>query len=406
MKYLQPEYYNLFRCVAGACENTCCMGWKIAIDEKTLSLYEVMPGKIGDKIRKSIDWREACLLQRGNRCVLLDGNGLCEVQKNCGHEALCESCREYPRHVEEFPEVREYSLSLSCPEAARLILSSESSAAEWYTEESDDLEYEDFDGKLYSFVVELRDWIREVIIDPEMTLRQKQAFLRISSHEIQRLLDEEYQKREFVSDEFVSLAGAFLKEVRMKKGEDLREDFFDGVLGYHILREEFRLLEKLYPVDSSWPLYRARIYRLLYKNGEDAFRKIGAEFEDWCRNNRSFMSDKGMSGNHEGQNICRGEDMHGCMQDDLENLELKIIDYYLFVYLTGAVYDGDIASKINLALYSGHRLREAALFQWLTHDKCLTLSDIAGSMSRYAREIEHDDENLEILIEEVNRLWQ
>ena len=36
---------------------------------------------------------------------------------------LCDTCRNYPRHIEEFESLREISLSLSCPEAARILLS-------------------------------------------------------------------------------------------------------------------------------------------------------------------------------------------------------------------------------------------------------------------------------------------
>ena len=35
---------------------------------------------------------------------------------------LCDTCRDYPRHMEEFEGLREGSLSLSCIEAAKLIL--------------------------------------------------------------------------------------------------------------------------------------------------------------------------------------------------------------------------------------------------------------------------------------------
>lgn len=36
---------------------------------------------------------------------------------------LCDTCRNYPRHIEEFEDLREISLSLSCPEAASILLS-------------------------------------------------------------------------------------------------------------------------------------------------------------------------------------------------------------------------------------------------------------------------------------------
>ena len=39
-----------------------------------------------------------------------------------GRGMLCDTCRKYPRHVEEFEGLREVSLSLSCPETARILL--------------------------------------------------------------------------------------------------------------------------------------------------------------------------------------------------------------------------------------------------------------------------------------------
>ena len=42
---------------------------------------------------------------------------------NLGEKSLCRTCRQYPRHMEEFENVREASLSLSCPEVAKLLLS-------------------------------------------------------------------------------------------------------------------------------------------------------------------------------------------------------------------------------------------------------------------------------------------
>ena len=35
---------------------------------------------------------------------------------------MCRTCRIYPRHQESYGDLAEVSLSLSCPEAARLVL--------------------------------------------------------------------------------------------------------------------------------------------------------------------------------------------------------------------------------------------------------------------------------------------
>ncbi len=32
---IKPSYYDSFRCIADQCPLTCCMQWKIAVDDKT-----------------------------------------------------------------------------------------------------------------------------------------------------------------------------------------------------------------------------------------------------------------------------------------------------------------------------------------------------------------------------------
>ena len=60
MLYVLPDYYPDFHCVAGECEDTCCAGWQIVIDEKSLKKYRGMPGDISVK-----DVAE-CQLERKN----------------------------------------------------------------------------------------------------------------------------------------------------------------------------------------------------------------------------------------------------------------------------------------------------------------------------------------------------
>ena len=35
MLYTIPDYYKEFSCIAADCEDTCCAGWQIVIDEKS-----------------------------------------------------------------------------------------------------------------------------------------------------------------------------------------------------------------------------------------------------------------------------------------------------------------------------------------------------------------------------------
>ena len=59
---------------------------------------------------------------KDNNCPFLNENKLCDIYKEVGEDALCYTCKQYPRYIEEFGGVREIGISLSCPEAARIIL--------------------------------------------------------------------------------------------------------------------------------------------------------------------------------------------------------------------------------------------------------------------------------------------
>ena len=56
MEYRIPHYFNDFRCVAAECEDTCCAGWQIVIDEQSLEKYKNTGGQLGKRLQESIDW--------------------------------------------------------------------------------------------------------------------------------------------------------------------------------------------------------------------------------------------------------------------------------------------------------------------------------------------------------------
>ena len=125
MKLYAPIYYKKFKCIADRCEHSCCIGWEIDIDEVTLEKYKQLKSGYGATICQSIEWGETphFRLCEGERCPHLDEHGLCKIILGVGEEYLSDICREHPRFY-NFTSVAEVGLGLSCPEAARLILSS------------------------------------------------------------------------------------------------------------------------------------------------------------------------------------------------------------------------------------------------------------------------------------------
>jgi lysine-N-methylase len=61
-------------------------------------------------------------MNEANQCPLLSEEHLCRIQSAVGEELLSHTCATYPRIVHELGGVREMALTLSCPEAARLVL--------------------------------------------------------------------------------------------------------------------------------------------------------------------------------------------------------------------------------------------------------------------------------------------
>ena len=126
MKLYAPKYYQKFKCIADRCTHSCCVGWEIDIDERTLEKYKKLSGGYSDAIRESISTDGAPHFKLGarERCPHLDERGLCRIIMNVGEEYLCDICREHPRFY-NFTDVCEVGVGMSCPAAARIILESE-----------------------------------------------------------------------------------------------------------------------------------------------------------------------------------------------------------------------------------------------------------------------------------------
>ena len=123
-----PRYYLDFQCIADQCKHSCCVGWEIDVDERTLARYRALSGEIGDAIAASIEENEEGAhfqLCADERCPHLDERGLCRIITALGEGYLCDICREHPRFYNEVGGVWECGLGCACEEAARLILSAE-----------------------------------------------------------------------------------------------------------------------------------------------------------------------------------------------------------------------------------------------------------------------------------------
>ena len=125
MKIYKPAYFDSFRCIADQCPDSCCKEWDVQVDEASAAYYRSLPGPLGQRLRQVLsedaDGSIVMTIENG-RCPMWRLDGLCQIQAQLGHEALCKTCRDFPRLTHDYGNFIERGLELSCPVAAQMFL--------------------------------------------------------------------------------------------------------------------------------------------------------------------------------------------------------------------------------------------------------------------------------------------
>ena len=125
MYQTRPDDYAAFRCLAGACPQTCCAAWEIVVDPDAQDAYLRLQHPLAEKLRRvmRVDADgDTYFAQTDGRCPFLCADGLCELQRTLGEQSLCRTCRDFPRWEVLLCDRVEQGLSPACPEAARRLL--------------------------------------------------------------------------------------------------------------------------------------------------------------------------------------------------------------------------------------------------------------------------------------------
>lgn len=353
MEYTYPDYYKKFKCIGGECEDNCCAaGWQITIDDESLEKYETMEGEIGVRLRNSIDWENGMLEQFEHKCALLNENGLCDVYCDAGEDKMCILCQRYPRHYEEFENVREISLSVSCPEAAKIVLGNRGKVG-FYTEtDEEEEEYEDFDYLMYTKLLDIREILLDVLHERKGSVAHRISKLLDIVHGIQGLIDND---EIFGIDEQEQRALTEQINYRRYTGKmKLRQEY---------MAEMMQNLHRLEVLRPTWTDFIREVQSILYVYLDaEEYGKLCEEFD-------SFYGER------------------------MQEYE-QLMSYFIYTYFCGAVYDYEVESKLRFGIAAVLIIHEMDMAMWYKN-KDLTFEEQVGLVHNYSMEIEHSDLNLD-----------
>jgi len=371
MKIRTPYYYKDFKCIASKCPDTCCAGWQLIIDKDTYVKYKNIKTDFGKKLNSRIvkyDDERGFKLENNN-CSFLNKNFLCDIYSNLGEEYLCHTCKTFPRIIEEYGSLREITLSLSCPEAARLILK-DSKKLTFDTIENDELvtTYNDISANLYIQILGARQIAFDIIQNTPFNLNTKISILLLFAEEIQQKIDEceitkisdirkKYSNKDFINDLTMSL----------------KSDKENLKIRYELILEYFKSINELEQINSNWTNTIHNSIDLLFnKNDYDFYEHIYKKFNQYYKNN-SY---------------------------EFENL----FTYFLYRYFMKSLHDADLLSKIKLCLFSVIIIETLDIAYFINNDFNFNLDNAIEISHMYSKDIEHCDDNIEKLYNMFNEL--
>lgn len=191
MEIRKPGYFNTFHCIADRCPDSCCKEWDVQVDAAAAAYYRSLTGPLGERLRevlKDEDGETVMTIENG-RCPMWRQDGLCRIQAELGEEALCDVCRDFPRLRHDYGDFVELGLELSCPEAARILLST--AAADWTAVRTGEDCEPEYDAEAMQSLRASRETAWTLLNDPAHTPAEALALLLLYGYQAQAELDGE-----------------------------------------------------------------------------------------------------------------------------------------------------------------------------------------------------------------------
>ncbi|WP_407444651.1 flagellin lysine-N-methylase [Fibrobacter sp.] len=372
-----PDFYPKFHCIADKCTDSCCIGWEIDVDRITQEKYRQVKSEFKKKLDESV--RDGhFVLTTGDRCPFLDKCGLCEIYTHLGEDALCDICREHPRFVEVYGDIKEQGIGLCCEEGVRLLLeethpvnsAAPGDANRRETEEAENAAPEKAENAapedannaapIMQFIESEVDDIPDELPDDARDARdqifaeRKNMFAILSQHEkplnkrLQMLLEYAVEVSG-ISEDSISENNENIDKDRPSKSSDNAADSVTDNATNNTVNNAADI-----HADNAADI--AKIYREwigILGNGESfgpawdkAYKAISEKgWHNFGNKNSYIQKDRGTKA------TCRES-----LFSDLDGA--KIVAYMLFRYYAKSLFDGDSLGKVQFAIFFWIILRE------------------------------------------------
>ena len=232
-KILIPQYMNDFSCIGAVCEDTCCNGWQVSIDQKTYKKYKKVTDKeLKNDLEKGIarvrtnptekNYAQIKMNDQGF-CPLLSG-GLCSVQNKLGASYLSDVCSTYPRQSNIVNDVIEKSGTISCPEMARHVLLKPNGIE--FDEKMESVEertmvlsnikttHPKYENNISKYFWELRIYTITVLQNRSYTIDERMIILGMFYKKLQDLID---------SNEIIEVPVYIAKQLQLVESGEIKE---------------------------------------------------------------------------------------------------------------------------------------------------------------------------------------
>ena len=271
MQITIPYYFDSFRCIAGACPDSCCKEWDVQVDETSAAYYRSLDVALGDRLREVLhdEDGETVMTITDGRCPMWRDDGLCRIQAELGEGALCKTCREFPRLTHDYGDFVERGLELSCPEAARFILAAESRPV--IVEDVSGGEEPEYDEEAMEVLKKTREQVLEILSDTSRPVNEALILALFFGMQSQSELDGE---EAYPFDPAAALEDA--RNFAKAADESAMTEFFRNL---ELLTPEWEAL-LLSPVPGDWqPEHLARARYLV----ERYWLQAVSDYDLYCR---------------------------------------------------------------------------------------------------------------------------